>query len=332
MGSNRLIRALLAIGLLAGLLTPAAAGSVPHITSRGDRYVSLPGIASYYSMSTAPSGDRIRMQNRWHTLEFEINSRRVWINSTLIWLNHPLRRIKNQWAVQQIDFNKVIEPALRPYAFLDKAGDGVVVLDPGHGGRDQGAVSPRRVYEKLLTLDLAKRVRSRLQARGIRVRLTRESDSTLSLSGRCLKAADWNADVFVSIHADSAGSQTSARGAGTFVLSLPGCYSTGSYGQGSPPGTVYDGNRFDAANTALGFRIQQHLVKNTGQVDRGVKRARFQVLREAPCPAVLVEAAFLSNPQEEAMVIDPAKREQIAHGIADGIAAYLADVRRAKSK
>ena len=133
MGSNRLVHVLLAIGLLTGLLTHAAAASVPVITSRGDSYVSLSGIASYYSMSTAPSGDRIRMQNRWHTLEFEINSRRVWINSTLIWLNHPLRRIKSQWAVQQIDFDKVIEPALRPYAFLDKAGNDVVVLDPGHG-------------------------------------------------------------------------------------------------------------------------------------------------------------------------------------------------------
>lgn len=332
MGSRCIIKALLGIGLLTGtLVPPATAAAFPVITSRGKNYVLLSGMASYYNMQLSePAKNRIRLQNRWYTLDVETDSRRCWVNGTLIWLNAPNRRISGRWAIEKIDFDKVIEPAVRPYAFLAKADGRVVVLDPGHGGGDTGAMSPRRVVEKLLTLDLAKRVRSRLQARGITVKLTRESDRTLSLEGRCEKAADWGADVFVSLHADSAGKDKSARGAGTFVLSLPGCYSTSSYGQGNPPDAAEKGNRYDTANTALGFRIQQNLVKNTGQTDRGVKRARFQVLREAPCPAALVEVAFLSNPKEEAMLIDAAKREQIARGIADGIAAYLYDVERGR--
>jgi len=331
MGSRCIIKALLGIGLLTGTLASPASAALPVITSRGKNYVPLSSIASYYSMQLSePARNRVHLQNRWYTLDFETDSRRCWISGTLMWLNRPIRRINGQWAVEKVDFDKVIDPSIRPYSFLAKAGSKIIVLDPGHGGRDNGAVSPRRVFEKLLALDLSKRVRSRLQARGITVRLTRESDRTLSLAGRCKKAADWNADVFVSLHADSAGKAKSAKGAGTFVLSLPGCYSTGSYGKGKPPATAYEGNRFNAANTALGYRIQQNLIKNTGQTDRGVKRARFQVLREAPCPAALVEVAFLSNPKEEAMLIDPAKREQIAHGIADGIAAYLYDVERGR--
>jgi len=203
-----------------------------------------------------------------------------------------------------------------------------VVLDPGHGGKDLGAVSPRKVYEKLLVMDVAKRVRNQLQARGLTVHLTRDGDTTLSRSERAKKAAKWNADVFVSLHADSAGRD--AKGAGTFILALPGCYSTHGYGQGTPPSKANPGNRFDLANTALGYRIQQNLVKATRQKDRGIKHARFQVLKEAPCPAALVEMAFISNPQEEALVLRASHREKIATGIANGIAAYLNDVKRAK--
>ena len=82
----------------------------------------------------------------------------------------------------------------------------------------------------------------------------------------------------------------------------------------------------------LGYRIQQNIIRATGQEDRGIKRARFEVLRDAPCPAALVEMAFMSNPKDEAIVIDPAGRDRIARGIADGIAAYLSDVSRAKAK
>jgi len=120
------------------------------------------------------------------------------------------------------------------------------------------------------------------------------------------------------------------RGAEAFALALPGRYSSNSYGSGKPPTSIYPGNCYDIANMALTYRIHQNLIKATGQEDRGVKRARFEVLRNAPCPAALIEMAFLSNPKDEAMAIDPAGRDRIARGIADGIAAYIADVNRAK--
>jgi len=334
MGAERLFPLLILLfGLLVcGLPLPAdAAGRM--ITSHGQTYVPLKNIAASYSMEiSASASDRVRLRNKWHTLEFETGGRRSWIDGTLVWLSNPVREISGKWVVEELDFNKCLDPSIRPYAFLAHAGSRTVVLDPGHGGKDKGAVSPRNVYEKLVVLDVAKRVRNQLQARGIHVQLTRERDHFIALSDRCRKAAAMNADLFVSIHANSAGDNRTVQGIETFVLALPGRYSSNAFGRGNPPTTVYSGNKFDFANAALGRRIQKNLVEATGREDRGVKRARFQVLREAPCPAVLVETAFLSNPREESVVIDADGREKIARGIANGILAYLQDVQRAKKQ
>lgn len=321
---------LLIAGLLTAIMvTPACAG-IRTITSRGKSFVPLSHIGAYYGMnSSEPSKKRVRLQNKWNKIEFQTDSRNIWINGTLMLLSEPVRKVGWQWAIDTADFNKTIEPAVRPRELLRNARAGTVVLDAGHGGNDKGATSPRNVQEKLVVLDVTKRVKSKLEARGIRVELTRSSDSALNLSARCRKAAALKADLFVSIHANSAANR-SVRGSETFVLALPNRYSSNSYGSGVPPSGTYSGNRYDIANMALGFRIHRNLVKATGQEDRGVKRARFEVLRDAPCPAVLVETAFLSNAKDEAMVIDPAGRDRIASGIANGIAAYISDVNRAK--
>ena len=324
---------LLFIGLTIIFSAVSARAGVRTVTSHGKSYVTLPNLASYYAMTvTQPAQKRIRLQNKYNKIEFETESRSVWINGTLVALNEPVRRVGWSWAIETGDFNKTIEPVARPTEFLKTAGTRTVVLDPGHGGDDKGTTSPRSIQEKKIVLDVANRVRNRLEARGINVELTRENDRNLDLETRSRKAAALKADLFISIHANSAGPNRSVRGAETFVLSLPGHYSSNSYGGGKLPSDSNNGNRYDVANMVLGYRIQQNLIRATGQEDRGVKRARFEVLRDAPCPAALVEMAFLSNPKDEAIAIDPAGRDRIAHGIADGIAAYLSDVSRAKAK
>lgn len=324
---------LFATGLLTVCSAATAFAGVRTVTSRGKNYVTLPNMASYYGMSvTQPARNRIRLQNKFNRIEFETDERSVWINGTLVALSEPVRKIGWSWAIDTVDFNKTIEPVARPSEFLKGAGTRTVVLDPGHGGDDKGTSSPRNIHEKQVVLDVANRVRNRLEARGINVELTRESDRNLDLDSRCRKAAALKADLFVSIHANSAGKNRGIRGAETFVLALPGRYSSNSYGGGTLPSAVNTGNRYDLANMVLGYRIQQNLIRATGQEDRGIKRARFEVLRDVSCPAALVEMAFMSNPKDEAIVIDPAGRDRIARGIADGIVAYLTDVNRAKSK
>ena len=323
---------LFVIGLMTIFTAVTAFAGVRTITLRGKSYVTLSNLASYYAMTTSqPARNRILLQNKFNKIEFETDSRSVWINGTLIALSEPVRKVGWQWAIDATDFTKTIEPVARPAEFLKSAGTRTVVLDPGHGGDDKGATSPRSIQEKKLVLDVANRVRNRLQARGINVELTRENDRAVELDARDRRAAALKADLFVSIHANSAGNR-SVRGAETFVLALPGRYSSNSYGGGRLPSDTNAGNRYDLANMVLGYRIQQNLLRATGQEDRGVKRARFEVLRDAPCPSALVEMAFMSNPKDEAIAIDPAGRDRIARGIADGIAAYLSDVTRAKTK
>jgi len=276
--------ALLLTAFLLTVLTAATAcAGVRTVTSRGKSYVTLPNLAAGYGLSSsAPAQKRIRLQNKYNKIEFQTDSRNVWINGTLVALSEPVRKLGWQWAIETTDFTKTIEPAVRPQELLKSAGTRTVVLDPGHGGDDKGTSSPRNVQEKLIVLDVAKRAKAKLEARGINVELTRESDRNMDLDSRSRKAAALRADLFVSIHANSAGQNRDVRGGETFVLALPGRYSSNSYGGKAPPSDVYTGNRYDIANMALGFRIQQNLIKATGQEDRGVKRDRFEVLRDAP--------------------------------------------------
>ncbi|MFA5688342.1 MAG: N-acetylmuramoyl-L-alanine amidase [Kiritimatiellales bacterium] len=323
-------RAILISFICAGISISAGA-AIRTIPFDGRNYVALNTIAAYYGMTvSAPAKDRMHLTNKWHTVEFETTGRRCWINGTLVWLSSPVKKIGWQFTIEELDFNQTVEPALRPYEHLGRAGNRTVVLDAGHGGKDNGAVSPRNVQEKRLTLDVTRRVRTILQSRGINVVLTRSEDKDLSLPARTKLASTLQGDLFVSIHANSAADR-SANGIETFVLSLPGRYSHNSFGKGAASTAKNPGNHFDAANMALGFAIQKHLVRTTARTDRGVKRARFQVIKDAPCPAALVEIAFLSNAREEAVVIEAAGRDKIARGIADGISEYLNHVNRART-
>jgi N-acetylmuramoyl-L-alanine amidase len=300
---------------------------LPVLAASDSAYVSLAYIARLYSMGTSTSGKKIVMTNKWNTIEVESNSRRAWINGVMLWLHHPCRKSGTNWAVREVDFKKGIDPVLRAYAHVPTKTPRLVMLDPGHGGKDTGALSPRKVYEKLAVLSIAKRVMAHLEARKVPVRLTRSTDTFISLQERSNMAAKAGADLFVSIHADGA-EDSSANGVETFIMTAAGCDSSNHYGQGGnkSPGR---GNQHDAANAVLGFSIQSNLLKTAKRSDRGLRRARFAVLKNAPCPAALVECGFLTNPEEEALMIDANYREAVARGISNGIIGYITYVNRA---
>lgn len=178
-----------------------------------------------------------------------------------------------------------------------------VMEDPGHGGQDPGAIGPTGVQEKVITLAVAKKVAAIL-AQVAEVRLTREADQDLGVSlasdlkTRSRLANTWGADIFVSIHCNSADNSTAT---GTEVY----CYTLGGQGE------------------KLAKAIHDRLIPALGLVDRGVKTANFAVLRQTKMPAALVELAFISNPTEEAMLESPAYQDRAARAIAEGIADYL---------
>lgn len=328
---------ILSLPILLLLLLPAfevaASGRRPDPStissdSTASRGVTLKDFARAHGFRTVKSEkDHFRLSGEVHTLLLYRGSRRAVLNGTLVWLSEPLLPRGKEWWIDEKDVRFTLQPVLRPASVLANEGTRIVVLDPGHGGQDSGARSPDGLEEKEVVLDISRRVRALLQPRGIRVLLTRHDDRFLELEERPRRADRWDADLFVSIHANSG--RSSAQGVETFVLSLPGSLST-NQNAGTPAPTVsHPGNLHNATNMALAYSLHHSLRMLPQTQDRGVKRARFAVLRTATAPAALVEMGFLSHPVEGKRFRDPDHRERVARSIARGIDNYLQAVKTA---
>jgi len=319
---------LLLLAAAAAYCPRPAVADIESFPYEGNRYVKLEDLAALYGgqMIPSPSADRIRIKLRQADLEFKPDSRELRISNTLVWLHEPMHRIGNSWTIREVDAKNTVDAIMRPGVHLKKAGHRLVVLDPGHGGEDTGAKGKRRVEEKRAALDICRRIKSQLMAAGIKVYMTRDSDRFIELEQRTALAKRWGADLFVSVHLNSAAS-TTAEGVETFVLSVQGHASTSG---GSGADSAVTGNKFDIRNSALGFQLHRSLTKETGAVDRGLKRARFIVLRNASCPAALVECGFLSNAVEEGKFMREEYRDKAARGIAKGIIHYITLARKSR--
>ena len=296
----------------------------------GERFVTLKDVAVAYGLALrAPPGRKVYLQGKWNSWTFEVDSRQSLFNGTLVWLHAPMLKYKGKWRITENDARKVIDPLMRPYAYVGERGYRVVVLDPGHGGEDAGARGRHGVEEKRVVLDVAKRVRIQLANAGLKVYLTRETDRYIDLDERSLKAARWGADVFVSIHLNSAPS-SAPKGLETYVMANLGYPSTATSAGLRGDKTTYLGNRFDHSNAVLGYFMQKALLEKAKGEDRGLRRARFAVLRDAPCTAALVECGFLSNLGEESRMLGVERREAIALAISKGILDYFNTVKKAK--
>ncbi len=173
-----------------------------------------------------------------------------------------------------------------------------VCIDPGHGGHDPGAVGGG-VKEKDIALSVAKQIGAYLEVWGYAVMLTREDDTFVSLSGRAAKANSWGADLFISVHCNSAGDE-SANGV-----------------------EVYHHERASEAAQEAAELIYTKLVAISDLRTRGIKEADFAVLRETKMPAVLVELGFVSNPGDRAKLISEDWQERAAETIVAGIREVL---------
>lgn len=331
-GFNRLV--MLSLWLVLGAMTATAQGpSVPPLPRTmqidGNTYVSLRHLARFYGFPRArPVGNQLLLEDAYIRIEFELNSRRIWVNGIAVWMHHPVTQHRRHWLVAEVDARTVLDPMLRPGPHVASLGYQRIVLDPGHGGSDPGGRGVQGSLEKELALDLSHRVADYLRMANNEVFLTRTDDQTLSLSNRMELARSWQADLFVSLHFNTA-ANPAARGSETFLLAAGGQPGTQSSTADSfPPATP--ANRFDGANQCLAYLVQQHLITHTQNQDRGVRRSRFFVLREATFPSILVEGGFLTNPEEEAKVLDHEYMERMAYGIAQGILAYQSLVLRAQ--
>jgi N-acetylmuramoyl-L-alanine amidase len=222
----------------------------------------------------------------------------------------------------------------------------IVALDPGHGGEDPGAVGPTGLREKDVVLAVALALRDKLNARpGMRVMMTRDADFFVPLQDRVRKARRVQADLFVSIHAD-AFFKPEARGASVFALSTQGATSSAARWMaarenaadqvgGVNVGQVRDAQvlraMLDMSTTAqikdslkLGHEVLSRIGKVGALHKARVEQASFAVLKAPDIPSILVETAFISNPEEEEQLRDPAYRQRLVDALATGIARYFA--------
>jgi N-acetylmuramoyl-L-alanine amidase len=260
-------------------------------------------------------------------IQFTLDSAEVVFNGTSVFLSHPVAARFGVFYISRLDVSTVIAPLLNPPRLPPGRKIKTICLDPGHGGKDPGN-REGWFQEKKFTLLLAQELRSQLARLGYKVVMTRNRDEFLELDDRPARARQLGADLFISLHFNStATGRDSVRGAETYCLTPAGASSTNARGLGAASDS-YWGNANDDANLWLAFQIQKSLRVSLGTEDRGVRRARFAVLRGARMPAVLVEAGFMSHPREGRLIGSEDYRKQIARAVADAVQAYRKSVER----
>lgn len=253
----------------------------------------------------------------------------------------PLPEIPGADSTSSPPLAKSESPAEEPLAMTRMV---TIALDPGHGGEDPGAVGRGGHFEKNVVLAIAHRLKSRLEQQpNTRVMLTRDGDFFVPLHVRVAKARKVQADLFVSIHAD-AFIEPTARGSSVFALSEKGASSTAARWLANKENAadLVGGINIRSKNQQLAsvlldlsttaqindsLKLAKHVLGEIGTINRlhkpQVEQAGFAVLKAPDIPSILVETAFISNPEEEAKLTDERYQDQMAEALARGIRRYL---------
>ena len=211
------------------------------------------------------------------------------IDGKLYFLPHSVTA-DEKYQVSQLSVEKVIHPLFEgPSSPLPVIK--TVILDPGHGGDNFGAVGAK-YKEKDLNLSLAREIASSLKKRGFKVRFTREDDRFLTLEERGNFARKENGDIFLSIHHNAG--RTGAHGIETYIVTPCNSASTNDR-ETQVHKTVVPGNSCDVQNIHLGALLQENMVQKTSRQNRGLRFARFRVLVLSQIPAALIEAGILNT-------------------------------------
>lgn len=222
--------------------------------------------------------------------------------------------------------------------------DIIVAIDAGHGGVDPGSVGKRGTYEKHVTLAIARRLKERIDREpGMRAVLTRDNDTYVDLRDRIVRARKQQADMFVSVHADSY-TNRSVAGSSVYVLSPRGASDESArwLADRENAADLIGGVKLDDKDSVLASvlldlsqgasmsasidaaeLVMQELYKIGNITNRGVKHAGFIVLKSPDIPSMLVETAFISNPTEESRLLDPKHQQRLAEAIHQGVRAYF---------
>jgi N-acetylmuramoyl-L-alanine amidase len=322
------------VHLLLALATPAleqavqsAPKSAAALQIAGKRYLRITDWAKNNGLQFRwlKQEETMVLSNSDFRIHLKVNSSEAEFNDVIVRLLYPAALREGVPFLSELDIQNTFAPLLNPPR--NRAGLLVkkICVDAGHGGDDPGYHSGPN-QEKKFALLLAQELRDQLAKAGFKVSMTRTSDKRVELADRSDVARRKGADAFISVHFNAFTEHT-VQGTEVYCLTPAGAPSTNARGEGAGAGS-FTGNKNNEKNMLLAFQMQKSLTQSLKVEDRGVHRARFEVLREAEMPAVLIEGGFLSHVTEGKKILDPGYRRQMARAVVDGLLAYKKQVER----
>src|SRR4051794_20593972 len=294
---------------------------------QGRDYVSMQNVSEFYRFTDYSHANRtISLRGEHRTIRAQVGTSELFINGVRFYTDFPLLERPNGQLISAIDVGKIIEPVLRPSRITNAEKVETVVLDPGHGGTDNGTSNPYG-SEKSFALDVALAARRELMQAGYKVELTREADNGISLEDRIEFANRFPRAVFISIHFNSGSGGSGVESYALAPAGVPSNAATGSENHViSNDSSPDEGNAQDNENIALAAAVHASVLSRASAFDRGIRHARFKVLRHIRIPAVLLEGGFLNNPADASRIATPQYRQQLGAAIAQGVRTYDAAV------
>lgn len=312
---------LLALAALAVLPSLAPAADWKILRAEGRDYVSFANVAQFYRFPKFSQVSRnVSLRDDRRGIRAQGGTSEYFINGVRFFSHFPLIARGDENLISTMDVAKVIEPVLRPNKISGGKEIDTVVLDPGHGGDDSGTAGPWG-SEKNYALDVALAAREDLLRAGFKVEMTRANDKAATLEERVAFANRFPNAVFISLHFNST---AGASGVESYTLAPDGAPTNAATEEhpGSTETKWFEGNRQDAVNIALAAAVHASILSRVSVFDRGVRHARFQVLRDIQIPAVLVEAGFLNDPVEGAHIATASYRQKLGQSVAAAVTTY----------
>lgn len=333
---------------LAGCATTSTV-SMPQLKKAvaigGRRYIFAESLAQAYNLDYHwdPIAKKLTLARADKEASLMVGSSLVLLNQKMDIMGAEARFYRGEVVIPQSFAQRTLAPFFKEELIRKRAvavGAGLpirnVILDPGHGGKDPGAIGKGGLQEKDVVLDIARRLKRKLGSMGINVTLTRDSDKFISLDQRSRIANSKDADFFISIHANASRSRW-VNGVEVFYLTdsiddeSRSLSAAKKYDLGLEE--AYSGEHTPAILWSLRFKNNRRssgdlaeficcsLSRSLSQRNRGTKQARFYVLK-SNLPAILIEVGFISNPSEEKRLRSPSYRDKITQAICEGIVQY----------
>lgn len=287
----------------------------------GRRHVPIEDVARFYQLqSPLKNGRSFEMAGKGRKIRGEAGTREVFINNVKYVLCFPIREKSGKILISAMDVTKIIEPVMRPSLIKNAAPIRTVVLDAGHGGHDSGAKGSRGL-EKDAALDVVLRAKRLLEQNGYTVHLTRSRDVFIPLEDRAAFANKFPSAIFVSVHFNKS-SGGGASGIETFALAPRGVPSMDEENFSYSDLKQHAGHARDPENIALATALHSSMLRQMRLYDRGIKRARFVVIRDVKIPGVLLEGGFMNHPVDGRLIASSQYRDAFARAILEGVGRY----------